>query len=328
MIRSMASTDDLSSARVVCDSIAPSGVRLTTIVETHPAIIHQDLLTHRTMYRLDNREKGSEGEGEGDGIEVDSSKSTTSNRARTTRQIVREVLSVPFCPVRFPARAATMHSSKGYLTGWKHHVARHAWLKSRYVMVAVALFLQWMGVHKQIANRLLQPWQWVTMVMTATDTYWFLFFRLRQHYAAQDEVQTIAEIIHLAYDKSTPKRLIEGDWHLPFITPSDRARWDETKCIKLSVARCARQSYRGVDVYDYASEFAPAKDVELHDRLVVQIPEHAGPREHQAMALSDPTHRSGNLWGWEQLRHSDLGEMMKIAELTKPIPKPKLPLHS
>jgi hypothetical protein len=291
--------DAKAQCTIVADSLAPSGIRLTTALLTYATIVHQDFLTHRTVYKY-NTSKGIEW------AEIDSNKSTNSNRAKPTKQVLREVWRTPFVPTRFPKRAATMHSSKGYLTGWRHHVARHLWLKGRYIAITLALMLMWLpGVHKQLANRVLMPWTMTTLVMTAVDTWWEHFIGLRDHYMAQDEVQEAAALFTTLYVMSTPDVLAEGDWHLPFVAEAERYTWPETVLLMLSIARCARTSYASDhDTMLLAARMRPVhEDIDLCRRLLPQRPEHAGPKEHQASAHSDPDHRSGTLHGWDQLRH-------------------------
>lgn len=295
---------DGSSAIIIADSIAPSGVRLTTMLVKYSNIIKQDLWTHRSISKNTEIEES---------MWLEVSRSSNSNRAIPTKKIISEVLRNPFVPARFPKRSVSMHSANGYHTGLTAWLMRHAWLKMRYVAIAAALLLQWLGCHKQIANRLLDQWQYTVAVFTATDEWWQHFFSLRNHFAAQDQVQDVAGAAHESYNKSTPMVLRAGEWHLPFIdliADTDYMPLKEDRVIhwlKLSVARCARISY----TVDKLAAFSWQADKELHDRLVIQNPEHAGPREHQAMAVADPNYRSGNLRGWDQLRHSELGAQMK-----------------
>lgn len=295
-----------ASATVIADSMAPSGVRLTSMLVVYSNIIKQDLWTHRSISKNTSVDES---------FFLDVARSSNSNRAIPTKKIISEVWRNPFCPARFPKRSASMHSAQGYHTGLTHFAMRHLWLKLRYLAIFAALMLQWMGCHKQIANRLLDQWQWTTAVFTATDEWWRHFFALRNHYAAQDQVQDVAECAYNVYEVSGPRQLVVGEWHVPFVdtvTGEDtdhfplledrRLHW-----LKLSVARCARISY----VMGKLVPFSWHDDMVLHDRLVVQSPEHAGPREHQAMAMANADYRSGNLRGWCQLRHSELGATMK-----------------
>ena len=68
--------------------------------------------------------------------------------------------------------------------------------------------------------------------------------------------------------------------------------------VKRSVAKCARVSYKNHDGTDSTVE----QDLALYDRLLGQLPIHASPAEHQAMAIDDAGERSGNFRGWIQYR--------------------------
>jgi hypothetical protein len=304
-------------ATIVADSMAPSGVRLTTMLLTYWTAIHQDILTHRTMYKMTADEAEI-------CLELTANKSTNSNRAKPTRQVLREVLSNPFVPTRFPKRSITMHSSRGYLEGWQAIAARRLWLMARYIAIILALALMWLGVHKQIANRLLMPWLHTTLVITAIDRWWQHFFTLRTHHTAQDEVQDVAKLAEAAFLSHTPTQLAVGEWHLPFVSECERYKWSEGPCIELSVARCARNSYalsheQMLEV-GYARDVA--EDFSLYARLDDMWPPHDGPKEHQAMAHSDPTYISGTLLGWVQLRHSSMAATPRSAyDACQPSPR-------
>lgn len=304
--------DAKAKATVVADSLAPSGVRLTTMLLTYATMVHQDMLTHRTVYKFRAADGGDEW------AEIDASKSTNSNRAKPTKDVLREVWQTPYVPTRFPKRAASMHSSRGYLTGWRHHCARQLWLKGRYLALALACLLMWLpGVHKQIANRVLMPWTMTTLVMTAVDVWWRHFFTLRDHYAAQDEVQDVAQLAAVAYAHSQPESLQVGEWHLPWVSKAERIAHNNLTCIRLSVARCARTSYARTheEMIDMSRKRPLRDDLALFGRLAVMEPPHDGPREHQAWAHSVREFRSGNLHGWDQLRHSRTGaELVRVAK--------------
>jgi hypothetical protein len=181
------------------------------------------------------------------------------------------------------------------------------------------------GVHKQLANRLLMPWTMTTMVMTAVDVYWEHFMSLRDHYMAQDEVQDVAHAFANAYTLSTPDVLVEGEWHLPFIDETDYQYVHDLyigdqkliTLLQLSYARCARTSYAPDHETLLTARFDYASDISLCNRIIVQKPAHDGPREHQAQAHSDPNHRSGNLHGWDQLRHHPASKALE-AVATQP----------
>jgi hypothetical protein len=152
------------------------------------------------------------------------------------------------------------------------------------------------NLHKQLVNRILEPFAWITVILTATE--WSNFFSLRTHEDAQPELQHIARMMLGAYRASTPRQLGIGDWHTPLILADEEASLPLDERLKISVARSARVSYLTHDgVRDHA------KDLELYDRLLSGGGGgHWSPFEHVATPLADATAWSGNFRGWEQYR--------------------------
>lgn len=168
-----------------------------------------------------------------------------------------------------------------------------------------------LGVHKQIANRILEPWMWITVLISSTE--YNNFFNLRCHKDAQPEIAKIAYMMLEEYKKSEPKTLVDGDWHLPLLSDRNELIVDYLgKSFKLplpilynylkkiSVGRCARVPYLTHD-----GKRDPQADIDLHDnRLLHPLspsdPDHMSPFEHVAMA--SPGEKSGNFTGWHQYR--------------------------
>jgi hypothetical protein len=70
------------------------------------------------------------------------------------------------------------------------------------------------GYHKQIVNRMLEPFSHIKVVCTATE--YDNFFYLRCHPDAQPEIQKLAELMYDAREASTPVKLNPGSWHVPY----------------------------------------------------------------------------------------------------------------
>jgi thymidylate synthase ThyX len=132
------------------------------------------------------------------------------------------------------------------------------------------------GYHKQVANRILEPFQFISVIVTTTE--WDNFFQLRDHEDAQPEIRELAIQMKQALAASTPKRLNYGEWHLPYVSQEERRYYATDSLRKLSAARCARVSYLTHD----GREPNPEEDFKLFDRLVGSVPLHASPIEHQA----------------------------------------------
>jgi hypothetical protein len=145
-----------------------------------------------------------------------------------------------------------------------------------------------LGLHKQLSNRLMEPWMHINTIVTSTE--FENFDNLRDHSAAQPEMRELCVQTKKARAESTP--VLRDDWHLPYITAEDREFCETSTLIKLSVARCARVSYLNHEgVVDFA------KDIALYDDLLRNG--HMSPFEHQATPKEG---RSGNFLGWHQHR--------------------------
>ena len=125
------------------------------------------------------------------------------------------------------------------------------------------------GYHKQIVNRLLEPFSHITVVVTGTQ--WSNFLTLGDHPDAEPHIQILAKRVREALDSAEVQILERGQWHLPFVTkdelreanhgPSQTPKYGWLK--KLSVARCASTSYKTVDGFDMTFERAE----QLYDKL-------------------------------------------------------------
>jgi len=139
--------------------------------------------------------------------------------------------------------------------------------------VEVASALSEEGVHKQITNRLLEPFMLHTVIVTATE--WSNFFNLRAHPEAHPDIEAVAQLMKGLYAQGTPKELEPNEWHLPLILDEEYDELDIEDLIKVSIGRCARVSYL---THDGRRDFAA--DIELFERLFTSG--HMSPFEHAA----------------------------------------------
>lgn len=258
------------SASIVADSISSNKARITTFLLTYPRFAHAEVMTHRMF-----------------------SRNASSSRAIPVKRQIQMIIDNPAIPMAFTKNQKGMQGGEA-LSGDDHDKAVAAWLKGRDEAVKAAQNLADLEVHKQYANRLLEPFAHITVVLTATD--FDNFFALRIHPAALPEMQELATKMYEARMASVPVLKNNFDWHLPFTgeegVESIAAR------LMMSVARCARVSYLNHE----GKKPTWKEDEELYKRLVCAHPMHASPAEHQAMALDDPNERSGNFKGWRQYR--------------------------
>jgi hypothetical protein len=260
------------AVRILADSLAPCGKRLTTFEVTYPRFVHAEALTHRQL-----------------------SRNSSSSRAIPIQKMIRAVIADPAHPVYWGANQAGMQA-RDALDGWRLAAAGSLWFGSRWIAVVVAWLLWRIGLHKQIANRILEPWMWITVVISATE--WANFFALRDHPDAQPEIAHLAAWMRREFATSQPMNLRTGEWHLPYVDESEarRIRSLSLDPRAVSVGRVARVSYL---THDGRRDFY--EDVKLHDRLRGALPPHMSPFEHVAQACST-AEPSGNFIGFRQYR--------------------------
>lgn len=301
-----------ATAKIVLDSISPDGIRLTTFQLRYWRPIHSELMTHRVF-----------------------SRNAGSSRARPSQKIIDQVRDAPWGPIHWGSNKPGMQAGDE-LIGPQLENAQFDWRDAAYQAAECAARMLEQGAHKQIVNRLLEPFTYIDVLVTATE--YANWFALRDHPDAQPEIKELAQLMKNEYFfNSIPKQIHEGEWHLPYITEDDwinahayakegRITRDEPGyrekleiVRKVSVARCARVSYRAFD-----GTVAPIeKDLELFNQLLVSQPLHASPAEHIASpdVLADNAwkqqHLHGNFYGWLQYRRMIPGGISDEKSLTR-----------
>lgn len=275
-------------AQVIADSLSGEGHRLTTFVLTYPRFIHSEFMTHRQI-----------------------SRNAASSRAIPIKRTLIDVIDQPACPVHF-GRVQKGMQAEQELSGTTRALAKLLWLWARWPAVVIVWLLSKLGLHKQAANRLLEPWLHITVIASATE--WDNFFVQRAHPAAQPEFQRLAYAMLRAMNESIPKRLYENQWHLPFgIDLPDSLSVDEM--VAVCTARCARVSYK---LHDGTT--AIHADLELYERL--KGSGHWSPFEHCAKANGQSgVGRSSNFKGFTQHRKEFIGELTYDMRLIKHQPR-------
>lgn len=276
------------SVQVIADSISSYRKRLTTILATYPRFIHAEVMTHRVF-----------------------SRNASSSRAIPFVKLRDEILSGTAMPIHWGKNQPGMQAFEEHdalvklpsYMGGTEVLPKLAWEMTAGIAMDIASSFWDAGYHKQIVNRLVEPFSHIHVVITSTE--WDNFFGLRCHPDAQPEIRELADQIKAAMDESTPVHLEKGEWHLPFVTdadwqeavlvaadnaalisveesePVETMHHDDTDVLKIllkvSSARCARTSYRTFD----GKVSTVAADVALCDKLTKSRPIHSSPFEHQ-----------------------------------------------
>jgi thymidylate synthase ThyX len=309
--------------KILADSVSPEGCRLTTFEVTFPRLVLAEFNTHRVF-----------------------SRNSASSRAIPVATQLRRILEEPYVPSEFGSNRPGMQAGIP-LQDEKATLARREWLAARDSAVfhvlglvsvpthgktvpsptelverveelaaltrAKAIPEDWLNVHKQLANRLLEPFMWHTLLVTATE--WSNFWNLRTHADTQPELRRIARMMRAQWERHRPEARDYDEWHLPLVGacaghPNDR-ELPLDQLIKVSVGRCARVSYLTHDgVRDAAA------DLLLHDRLLANG--HLSPFEHAARPMSPAelgeSKWCGNFCGWRSYRKELPGESDPLGE--------------
>lgn len=276
------------AVKIVADSISESGKRITTFQLKYPRFIHAEAKTHRVMSNHTAIEFDL-----GVMEDKDLSKSAGSSRAVPVLRMIEQVRTNPAMPIHWGKNQSGMQA-KEELSGIALDMAEDAWKNAAIEASIIADKMMNLGAHKQIVNRILEPFQHMHTVLTATE--FDNFFDLRIHEDAQPEIYALALTMKQAMDNSEPRILKVGEWHLPYVKETNM---NSTLACKISAARCCRVSYLKHDGSNPSIE----EDLALFERLVGSEPLHASPLEHQATPHKiGACGFSGNLKDWAQYR--------------------------
>jgi hypothetical protein len=196
------------------------------------------------------------------------------------------VLRSPFVPIHWGKNQAGMIAQQE-LQGLRRWICIKLWASLRYPALLAVWIMIKCGLHKQIANRLIEPWSWITVIATANRLGWENLFKLRCHPDAEPHFQKIAFMMMDAYVAHTPDIVKEGDWHLPLVDDTDKAKFVNATLAQIATGRCARVSYLTHDGRRSVHE-----DILLHDRLSVNG--HWSPFEH-CCEFKEGSRNGGNL---------------------------------
>lgn len=261
--------------KIVGDTVSPTvkTARITSFEIYAPRFLLAEINTHRIL-----------------------AKSAQSSRAVPVEKRIEGVIADPFVPY-FGKNNKGMQSLD-VLEEAKRLKAENIWMGHVADSVIAARVLKDTEVHKQWANRVLEPYAHFYGVITGTE--WDNFWKLRTSESAQPEFQTLAKMMLQAYNESVPEC---AGIHLPYVTEIERDG-PIPDLMGISSARCARVSYKNHD----GTDFDLKKDLALCHDLTEQG--HLSPFDHPAYAdgvyhsedtnkykfLRPADHRQ--FWGW------------------------------
>lgn len=278
-------------ATMVCDTVGENcgerwnkytGDRVATMVMRFPRCILPEVNTHRVF-----------------------SRNSASSRARAVRTTIGGVMDDPYIPLwtmnqkgmagGFADETVSDKATKEWLEGRDAAVLTELRLLLGDLLPADAKASDWsnyvdiynekvyktddpepgaINIHKQNANRVIEPYMWHEALVTSTE--WSNFLNLRISEFAQPEIHALAVLVKAVLDKSKP----EHSWlHMPFVE-DEIARsesWEDMlPPLMRSASECARISYKD------RSSMANRNNNALGEKLLQQ--RHMSPFEHIAFS--------------------------------------------
>ena len=258
------------TAKMICDSISEQGVRLTTFEIEYPRFIHSEVMTHRSL-----------------------SKNSSSSRAIPITKMLEQIEDNMAIPIYWGKAKSGMQATEEVCST----IQKYACERWGYAYLDVKHYVEQLvdgDLHKQVPNRLTEPFQMMKVVITGTD--FDNFFNLRIHKDAQPEICMLAYKMYQAMQESKPIELKDGEWHLPYVEIVNAVKGDKNEpckaychpngydfltleqAIKLSAASCASVSYR-------TEGMTLEKADKIFDMLIKAEVIHSSPFEHLATPI-------------------------------------------
>jgi hypothetical protein len=253
--------------RVIAASKTEWGKRIATIVARYPRFIHAELMTHKDL-----------------------SRNASSSRAipfKKMLKITRENMAAPI----FWGKNQPGMQAQEELTGFAKWAAIFLWHLTGHIVLSLAWVMSFTQVHKQIINRMIEPWTYINVQITATN--WERMLKLRVHEAAQPEFCELGRAIRFAVNTAQYTTLREGEWHLPWVSFAEQKSMPLQNAKLVSAARSARLSYTPIGEVNMNVR----KDLSLATGLLEQF--HLSPFEHQATPKKG---KHANLDDWRNFR--------------------------
>ena len=293
------------SANIVADSISIHGDRVTTFLLTFPRFILPELNTHRMF-----------------------SRNSASSRAIPFEKMVKMVEEDPFIPIAWQKDHKGMQGTE-YFNEEESKSKIKEWLIARDNAVTQAKKLHSEGVTKQLCNRLLEPFLWHTVLLTATEFENFFKLRCPQYvinWYPKDRPEALEPT--QATFKSKEQAMLytgecsnwtENDWRMSNIAQAEihmqalaEAMWDaynKSTPVFLKenqwhipyrenidkdniddVIKIATARCARLSYMTFDNEIDYEKDIKLHDKLIENG--HLSPLEHICQCLTEEEYQT------------------------------------
>lgn len=250
-------------ARVLNKSVSQDGIEIVSFELEYPRMIHSELLTHKMP-----------------------SRNAASSRAIPIAKSIESVRNAPAMPVEWGKNKPGMQSD-GEIDDPES--AKWMWIQAAKQAAERGEQMAAMGLHKQVVNRILEPFVFMKTVLSATE--FNNFYWLRDHPDADPTIRELARCMFEASNQVPALQLLPGEWHFAYVDTDvgfDKTTYhigdeeiDLETAKKIDAACCAQVSFRKLDT-------TIEKALSIYDRLAGSVPVHASPFEHAATPIQEP----------------------------------------
>ena len=245
-------------------------VVITTFELVYPRFIHAEFMTHRMF-----------------------SRNASSSRAIPIERLIDEATVTP---VHWTKNEKGMVGKEDF-TPAEIECLKGQWEGAREKAITTAKNMSYLNVHKQVANRLLEPFSFIKVVCTATE--WDNFFKLRLASDVEPHMRDLATAMWWSGAEVKPK---EDTRHIPYC---DTLPEHFENPWVISGARCARVSYNSHNGTKATFE----ADMKLYNSL--REHGHMTPLEHCCFAYDDDRFYA-NLHTWASHRYCIEHKLMGV----------------
>lgn len=239
-----------------------------------------------------------------------------SSRAVPTKKLIEEVRRNPYMPSHWGRNQKGMQAYEECNEPVKGESREAFWDICIHNACNNAQAFEEAGYHKQIANRVIEPYSHTKLVISGTE--WNNFFNLRIHKDAEPNIREMAVQIYKLIHQSQGEYINNGEWHLPYISMYrqeghmryvfDNQYVSLSDAIRISLACVAQVSYRSLNTHPDAID-------RIYNSLFPSngAPIHGSPAQHLATPFKEAqckgtwqegeTHRDRDGYSWSaQLR--------------------------
>lgn len=239
-----------------------------------------------------------------------------SSRAVPTKKLIEEVRRNPYMPSYWGRNQKGMQAYEECNEPVKGDSREAFWDICVQTNCVFAEAFEEAGYHKQIANRVIEPYSHTKLVVSGTE--WNNFFNLRIHKDAEPNIREMAVQIYKLIHQSQGEYINNGEWHLPYISRYrqegrmkylfDQQEVSLEEALRISLACVAQVSYRTLNTDPEIIE-------RIHNNLFPSNgdPIHGSPAQHLATPFKEiqckgdwqegETHRDRDGYSWSaQLR--------------------------